>query len=385
MKPIVIIGGGMAAYTLAREVRKLDSLVPLTLIMADEGAFYSKPMLSNAFAQKKTVEALLMSPAGKMAADLNADIRPHSWVTALDREARTISIEGPDGKTELAWDQLVLALGADPIRLPLAGDGVREVLSVNDLADYARFRAALGGKKRIAILGGGLIGCEFANDLAGAGFQPTVFDLAPQPLGRLLPSKAGQHFAARLGLAGIAWRFGTTVQVVEREGAGFRLNYGADHVESVDLVLSAVGLKPRIGLAQSAGLVVNRGIVTDRLLRTSDPAIHALGDCAEVEGQVLPFIMPIMQAARALATTLTGTEKPVSYPAMPVVVKTPACPTVVSPPAPGAAGRWVETPSAAGVRAIFEDESGKPLGFALLGDAVAEKQALTTKVPPVLA
>ncbi len=381
MNSIVIIGGGLAAYTLARELRKLDKSVALAMVMADDGAFYSKPMLSNALAQKKTAADLAISSVDKMAADLKADIRPLTRVTAIDRAARRINLTGPQGETVLDYGRLVLALGADPIRLPLAGDGAEDVLSVNDRADYARFRSALAGKRRVAILGAGLIGCEFANDLADAGFAPCVFDVAPQPLGRLLPTGAGRYLADKLAAAGIQWRFGCGASTVTRHGDSLTLAYGEGREEDFDLVLSAVGLRPRTELARQAGLTINRGIVTDRLLRSSDPLIFALGDCAEVAGLTLPFVMPLMQGARALAATLLGTDKAVAYPAMPVVVKTPACPTVVSPPPAGAKGEWREDISASGVRAIFEDTAGAPLGFALLGDAVGEKQALAAKLP----
>ena len=385
MNNIVIIGGGLAAYTLARELRKLDKSVPLALLMADDGAFYSKPMLSNALAQKKTAADLAISPVTKMAVDLNADIRPFTRVTAIDRATQGLVLTGPEGETVLEYGRLVLAPGADPIRLPLAGDGAEDVLSVNDRADYARFRAALEGKRRVAILGAGLIGCEFANDLAGAGFEPSVFDVAPQPLGRLLPAGAGRYLAEKLANAGIRWRFGSGASAVTRNGDSLTLQYGDGQEENFDLVLSAVGLRPRTELARQAGLTINRGIVTDRQLRTSDPLIFALGDCAEVAGLVLPFVMPIMQGARALAATLAGTPTALRYPAMPVVVKTPACPTVVSPPPAGAAGEWRETVTESGVRALFEDAAGAPLGFALLGDAVKEKQALAAKLPAWLA
>jgi len=96
----------------------------------------------------------------------------------------------------------------------------------------------------------------------------------------------------------------------------------------------------------------------------------------------LPFVLPIMQQARALAKTLTGTPTSVSYPAMPVVVKTPACPTVVCPPPAGAAGAWrEEVLQATGVRAVFEDAEGNPLGFTLAGDSVKDKQALAAQMP----
>jgi rubredoxin-NAD+ reductase len=381
MNPIVIIGGGLAGYTVARELRKLDKAVPLTMLMADDGAFYSKPMLSNGLAQNKTAATLILSSAEQMASQLQAEIRPFTRVKAVDAAAHRLELEGSEGGASLEYGKLVLALGADPIRLPLTGDGVDAVLSVNDRADYAAFREALEGKKRVAILGAGLIGCEFANDLAGVGHEVTVYDLAPQPLGRLLPSGAGQFMANALAAKGIAWRFGQSASLVQKDGARLLLTTGDGQAESYDLILSAVGLKPRTALAQAAGLKTNRGIVVDRFLRTSNPDIFALGDCAEVEGLLLPFVLPLMAGARALAATLAGQEKSVSYPAMPVVVKTPACPAVVSPPPMGASGEWQKTVSETGVRALFQDQDGRLLGFALLGDKVGEKQALAGQLP----
>jgi rubredoxin-NAD+ reductase len=151
-----------------------------------------------------------------------------------------------------------------------------------------------------------------------------------------------------------------------------------------DLVLSAVGLAPRVALARAAGLAVQRGIVVDRRLSTSVAHIHAIGDCAEVEGLNLPYVMPLMAQARALAATLAGTPTPLVYPVMPVTVKTPACPAVVCPPAPGAAGQWQVTQDEAGCEAVFRDEAERTLGFALLGSATARKAALAAQTPSLL-
>jgi rubredoxin-NAD+ reductase len=100
---------------------------------------------------------------------------------------------------------------------------------------------------------------------------------------------------------------------------------------------------------------------------------------------VLPFVMPIMHAARALAATLAGNSAAVFYPAMPVLVKTPACPTIVAPPANGAAGQWQTEQTADSVKSLFVDASGKLLGFALNGTATAERARLAQQLPPVLA
>ncbi len=375
--PIVVLGAGLAGITVIRELRKLDGQVPIALVTADDGAFYSKPMLSNALAAGKTPAQLAMTQREALAAQLKADIRAHTRVSAIRPSDNVMETDhGPIG-----YAKLVLAVGAQPIRLPLSGSGAAEVLSVNTLADYAVFREKLAGRHSVAILGAGLIGCEFADDLRAIGIEVRVFDVAPQPLGRLLPARTAAFFRQRLEAAGVVFHLATNVRRVEKVGETYRLTDEVGREFQADLVLSAVGLKPESGLARAAGLTVNRGIVVDARLATSSADIYAVGDCAEVNGLTLPFVMPIMQQARALARTLVGTVTSVSYPAMPVVVKTPACPSVVCPPPAGAAGQWREDAKTDGVRAVFEDMTGQPLGFALVGAACADKQALATTMP----
>ena len=380
MSPIVIVGTGLAGYAVAREFRKLDTATPLRLVSRDEASFYSKPVLSNAYAQKKSAEQIALNTARDMGAQLHAVISPNTRVTAIDTAGHVLQIDGES----VPYSKLVLAIGADPIRLPLAGDAADAVLSVNDLADYARLRAAAEGARAISIMGAGLIGCEFANDLRGAGFDVDMIDPAPQVLGRLLPSEAAAFLRAALENTGVRFHFGTTVKSVARGAANLDVTLADGTRLSADVVLSAIGLKPRIELGASAGIAVNRGIVTDEFLQTSAQDVYALGDCAEVAGHNLPFVMPIMQAARALAKTLSGAPTAVLYPAMPVLVKTPACPTVVCPPPPGVAGRWQEIVNADGVRALFHDQAGKLRGFALIGAAVKDKQTLVKDIPPLL-
>ena len=381
--PIVIVGSGLAGYTVARELRKLDKHTPLVVVSRDHAGFYSKPMLSNALAGGKTAAALLMKAADKMAAELPAVVHTHRELRAVDTAARTVALD--DGST-LAYRDLVLALGADAIRLPLGGDGAQDgVLSVNDLDDYTRFAERLEGVRAVAILGGGLIGCEFANDLLARGVTPTVIDPAPGPLSRLLPPEAGAFLQQRLEAAGVRFLFGVAATRVDRADAGgAMLTLDDGSTLGADLVLSAIGLRPRTDLARAAGLAVNRGIVVDRRLATSAAHVHAVGDCAEVEGHSLPFVLPIMQQARALAATLAGTATDVTYPAMPVVVKTPACPTVVCPPPPGSSGQWQVESAADALTARFVDGEGRLLGFALMGSATSLRQSLAAQVPGLL-
>jgi rubredoxin-NAD+ reductase len=158
---IVIIGSGLAGYTVIRELRKLDKTVPVTLVTREPGYFYSKPMLSTALASNKSAEQLVSTNAEVMATQLEMTILGDVDVTAIDTVAKIITTS----KGSISYGKLVLGLGADQIRLPLQGNAANEVITVNDLEEYAQFRKTITGKKRVAILGAGLIGCEFANDL----------------------------------------------------------------------------------------------------------------------------------------------------------------------------------------------------------------------------
>ena len=380
-KPIVIIGSGLAGYTVIREFRKLENEIPVIIISADHGGFYSKPMLSNALAKNKTPDTLLNSNAEHVAEQMKAVIRPYSMVSAINPSNKNIVLQ--DGE-EINYDQLVLALGANQIRLPLEGDGAEEILSVNNLDDYSSFRDTLTTKKEISILGAGLIGCEFANDLAMAGYNVHVIDISTQPLGKLLPPAGGAFLQRKLEAIGVAFHFDTITKRVEKIGNKLHLTFANGKTLQTDILLTAVGLIPNTSLAKEAGIRVNRGIVVNRSLQTNYNDIYALGDCAEIDGRVLPYVMPIMHAARALAATLAKKPTLVRYPAMPVLVKTPACPTVVSPPNPGTEGEWQveETPDS--VRALFNDAENNLLGYALLGTAINEKIILTKELPLVM-
>ncbi len=377
---IVIIGSGLAGYTVIRELRKLDKAIPITLLTREPGYFYSKPMLSTALASKKTAEQLLSTNAEGMATQLDINIIAGAEVSAIDTTLQ--AIETSQGT--ISYSKLVLGLGADQIRLPLPGNAADEVITVNDLEEYAHFRQAIEGKKRIVILGAGLIGCEFANDLVLGSYEVDVIDLAPQALGRLLPESAAQALQLKLSEAGVRWHFTTTVQSVDRHGDSLSITLANGTVITSDVFLSAVGLRPRLDLAKAAGIATAAGITVDRQLETSAKNVYAIGDCAEVEGLVLPYVMPIMQAARALAPNLLGQEVALIYPAMPVMVKTPALPTIVSPPAKSAQGKWNVTSVEGGLEARFESSDGKLLGFALLGSATAQRGALTKELPAIL-
>jgi rubredoxin-NAD+ reductase len=339
-------------------------------------------MLSTGFTKNKGADDLAMADAGKMAEDLKASVRTMTRVTAIDPPSQTLSINDETIK----YSKLVLAVGATCIEAPLSGSGVENVYSVNDLMDYASFRQGLEGKKKVFIIGAGLIGCEYANDLTNGGFEVESVDPMPTVLANLLPPEASMAVKETLEKEkGVKFHFETVAETVEKKGDGYEITLKDGTRTEADVVLSAIGVRANTTLAQAAGLKVNRGIVVNRELQSSDPNIYALGDCAEVEGHLLYYVMPLMTCARALAKTLSGTPTPVTYGAMPVGIKTPVCPIQVSPPPRDAQGNWEVEVDGNNVKALFRDAAGKLLGFALTGSKASEKMALQKELPPVLA
>jgi rubredoxin-NAD+ reductase len=401
MNPIIIIGAGLAGWTTVREFRKLDATTPVVMITADSGDFYAKPTLSNAFAQKKAPDQLVVTPAAKMADTQNVTLLARTKVLSFDPYVKTITTEKEGIQQSLDFSSLVLATGAQPIRIPVVGDAAEQVLSVNSLGDFTSFFEALklassrridclksydknsntGNENaasfsaKIVIMGVGLIGCEFANDLINAGYQVSVIDPASRPLGVLLPEAASEQLRQSLQDLGVQWHFGTTVQAVndaanqpDKDAASaLQVTLANGETISADVVLSAIGLRADTRLAAAAGLACERGIQVDEFLQSSAPHVYALGDSAQYASAgntTLPYVMPIMNAARALAQTLAGSRAELVFPIMPVAVKTPALPLMIAPPKMGSVGQWTSVEPNVWQ---FSNEKNAVNGFVLAG------------------
>jgi rubredoxin-NAD+ reductase len=367
----------LAGYGVLREVRKLAPDAKLTLITADDGHFYSKPALSTALAKGKTADTLVTTPAEKMAAQLNCDIRAGRIVEAIaPADNAVLTTGGP-----VFYDKLVLALGAHPIRPEIAGDGASRAVSVNALDHYATFRARLPEGARVLIMGAGLVGTEFANDLITSGYQPVVVDMLAHPLAQLLPPEAGAAIHAALTAAGVEWLFGRKVVSIERNGAQSRATLDDGTVIEVDAVLSAVGLRPNTQLATDAGLATNRGILVNENGQTSEPDIYAIGDCAEYLSGVAAYVTPIMAAARAIAPSLLGTPTAIQFPTLSVQVKTTLCPMVLLPVPAGTTGAWrMVEDDADGLKFLFHCPNGLIRGYVMTGEKCASRMELDREI-----
>ncbi|MBZ5487507.1 FAD-dependent oxidoreductase [Halomonas aquamarina] len=381
---LVIIGTGMAGVGLARALRRLNDRRAITLISADSGDDYSKPLLSTGLAKRLLPDQLAQRSAAMLADELDARVMRHTHVEQLTPATRTIRLS--DGQL-LGYDTLVLATGAAP-QAPFAipESLSRRFFTVNDLDDYRRFRAALDERPaRVAIIGAGLVGCEFANDLHAGGHQVTLVAPESAPLARLLPEPLGAALGSAFQDAGIQLALGRKlVDISAGSDNAVRLTLDDHAILEVDLVLLATGLAPRTALADAAGLDISRyGVTVDRYLRSSNPHIYALGDVACVTGVNAMYVQPLQASAKALAATLAGTPTQVSFGAWPIIVKTPLLPVVAYPPA-ASVERWRIEGEGGDMTALGEDKQGNLVGFALTGGCVRRKVELSRAAPVLL-
>jgi rubredoxin-NAD+ reductase len=361
---VVILGGGFAAWRAAAALRERDPARPIILVTACSGDVYSKPALSTLFAQRRVPDEIIEATGAVRAGALGVTLRSHTRALAIDRRARRVMTT----RGTFPYGRLILALGAEPRRLDIAGDAASSVLSVNDLAGYRTVRRQIEGACHVTIAGAGLVGTEFADDLSHGGYVVTLIDAGAHPLPRLIPPALATRLQDALAAGGVEFVGGATLAQFDQRGPRYALRLADGRTWETDLLLSAVGLTPVTRLAHKAGLAVRRGIVVDATLRTSDPHIYALGDCAEVEGRCDAFLEPIERQARAIAANLCGEAEPYALRPPLVRLKTPSLPIVLCVPE-GAAerGAW-RLVGEDGPACHFEYRvGGEACGFALSG------------------
>ncbi|WP_298643538.1 nitrite reductase large subunit NirB [uncultured Tistrella sp.] len=302
---ILIIGAGMAG---TRLVQDLVALAPgacdITLIGAEPHAPYDRIMLSPVLAGEKTAAAI------RLLDDDFLDRHGVSFlagdaVTGIDRAARRVTTAA--GR-QLEYDRLVLATGSQPIRLPLPGAALKGVVTFRDLGDVDTMLALGRPGAPAVVIGGGLLGLEAAAGLAGRGMKVTVVHLAGHVMERQLDAEAGGMLADALAARGITTVTTANSRAILDDGTGrvAGLELADGRVLPAELLVMAVGIRPETGLARAAGLEVGRGILVDDRLGTSDPAIAALGECVEFDGQCFGLVAPLYDQAKVLARALAG-------------------------------------------------------------------------------
>ena len=321
---VLIVGAGRAGWQMAEALRALDAQLPITLVSACAGDVYDKPLLSVAMARGLPAEALVKERGADAARRLGVRLLADTHAIHINRAQRQLRTT----RGTLRYGELILAHGAQaalPAGLPAA-----LCWRINHLGAYQKLRAALGdAAKDVLIIGAGLIGSELANDLALGGHRITLLDVQAAPLARWPEEQAGGPLLAAWQGLPIRFLGCATVNAVVRDAQGrYRVDTACGQQIEADQVIVCSGLQTPPRLARSAGLAWQGGIAVDAAtLRTSDPHIHALGDCISVNGQVSRFIEPIARQARTIAAAIAGGEAvPYEHRAAPVRVKTSSQP-----------------------------------------------------------
>jgi len=376
---VVIVGAGVAGWSVAEALRRADPAMPVLLVSACPGASYPKPALSTALALGKSADDLVQQDAASKAAELGIELRTETRVIKVDTTQKKLVTS----KGAINYHKLVLALGGSQRDLPLQGDAADQVLKVNDLLSYRRLRRQLdAGAKRVTILGAGLIGCEFAEDLSSAGFHVEVVDPAERPLASLLPEAMSQTLQQRLADKGVVWHLGETLDRLDKSGDCRRATLSSGEAYETDLVISAAGLLPQTALAQKMGLKIDGGIWTDNDMRSSDEHVFAIGDCAAVQGKVYSYIEPIQRQAQAIVGAIVHAEQP--FKAMPplVRVKTPSFPLTICPPTAAANDLSTEQSADGEGSRIDYRQGGELVGFVLADKCAANAGELYRRIHP---
>ena len=296
---VVVIGAGLAGVRLARRLGELGT--PVTLVGEEEHRPYNRVLLAEVLAGRYTPDVIaLPAPAALTRAR----------VLGIDREARTV--ECADG-SKIAYDRLVLATGSNPVLPPLRGlftpdhelpEGVHAFRTMDDCLGLSK--AVRPGVKAV-VIGGGLLGVSAARALAQRGAQVMLAQQSERLMERQLDPSASKLVRRHLADLGVEVHTDLRVRDVRCVGGAARSVEMADgYALDADLVVLACGVHPRVGLAQTAGLQVRKGVVVDDELRTSDPYIHAIGDCAQHDGNVYGLATPALEQADVLAELLAG-------------------------------------------------------------------------------
>ncbi|KUN32437.1 MULTISPECIES: NAD(P)/FAD-dependent oxidoreductase [Streptomyces] len=296
---VVVIGAGLAGVRLARRLGELGT--PALLVGEEEHAPYNRVLLAEVLAGRYAPEVIaLPPPAGLL----------RTRVTGIDRAARTLACA--DG-TSIGYDALVLATGSNPVLPPLRGlfspghqlpEGVHAFRTMDDCLGLAK---AVRPGVRAVVIGGGLLGVSAARALAVRGAQVVLAQQAERLMERQLDPDASRLVLRHLTELGVEVHTECRVRDVRCVAGAVRSVELADgYALDADLVVLACGVRPRTGLAEQAGLAVRKGVLVDDELRTSDPRIHAIGDCAQHDGTVYGLAAPALEQADALAGLLAG-------------------------------------------------------------------------------
>ncbi len=316
MDRIVIVGAGHAGCQLAFSLRACGYQGEITLVNGEDTLPYHRPPLSKAYLKTGREEELLLRGESAFAENQIQLCRN----TAQDIDRTRCELRMATGRP-LPYDHLVLATGTVTRRLQVP-NGDQGVYYLKNVTDAQALRAALPTTKRVAVIGAGFIGLEFAAFAADAGKSVSVIDLADRVMARTASHEISAFFEKRHSQAGVRFRFSRKiVDVVRKEGTVCGLLLDGEELIEADLIVAGIGVIANSKLAEVSGLETDNGIVVDRYLTTSDSCISAIGDCTRFPTEYashpvrLESVQNANDQARSVAEKLTGKKQP--YTAVP--------------------------------------------------------------------
>ncbi|MGZ5059973.1 MAG: NAD(P)/FAD-dependent oxidoreductase [Methylobacter sp.] len=307
---IVIIGSGVAGVSFAEKYHTLSPDDDITLITRERDGYYSRPLLSRGFTMADIEQSIILKPFDKLR-EANIKVLCGVNVTAIDRVGKSIAVHTDGQDITLRYDKLILAQGSSAFIPPPFRPYEKLFFCLNSLVDLKTLRHFRQGflnqnqKPNWAIVGGGLIGCEVASDLAVAGDDVTLFHATDRLMERQLVPEDSALLQKVLQDSGVKVLLNQAMKEFTKEDG--KVGVKTDVTAEFDGLLVACGFKPRTELAEHAGLEIGRGIKVNQQLQTSDKSIYALGDVAELpNGKLYAFILPIRNQALWLAELLAG-------------------------------------------------------------------------------
>lgn len=400
-KGVVIIGAGLAGWHVIDAIRAKDTEIPITLITADSGDRYHKPMLTMAISQNKRASDLVRASGSEAANTAEVTLLANTQVTDIDPVSQIVQVrstgQSDDALTTIGYEKMVLAMGAHPIFPKSLPQDL--VWHVNHIERFSQLQEKLAtGSQHVAIVGAGMVGTEIAEDLLKAGHKVTLIDLNDAPLSQMLPAKATARIAKAIESQGIQFLGGYQVSAVTRvndddnnndseDGEKLQVDYAplssdTDNTDTqplepliVDHVIASTGLTVDEQLPAAAGVEFDRrtGIVVDAAtLRTNAANIYAIGDCMSINGVACRYVAPLRAQAATIADDILGHEHS-GYDHKPPMIrlKNKAISVMVTG-VPQAAGNWQ-----------VKTESDDELVMDLIDDNEAVSATVTIKAPAV--
>ena len=302
-EPLIIVGQGMAGTKLAEELSaRALGRYSIILIGDEPRRAYNRVLLSSLLAREVAADDIELKPRGWWDKHGITNVFGQA-VLSIDREHHSMTLQGG---THLSYSKLVIATGSHAITLPTPGMDLPGVITFRWMGDVDRMLSGVQPGRPAVVIGGGLLGLEAAYGLAKAGVKVTLLHLGPRLMERQLDDPAAVLLKEAIAAKGCDVLLGANTARVRGTDTVEAVELGDGRLIPADLVVCAVGVRPNTDLAKAAGLECKRGILIDDRMRTSDPDIFAIGECAEHRGVAYGLVEPAYEQARVLARHLAG-------------------------------------------------------------------------------